>query len=269
MNDEISESDLRRLAFETLSSSSTDDWGSIAREVARRVAEAKLGSLGRQGEQRVHQVIISLFIEHLVTIGNQYSPRSWPSIKLTELGQSWAKSTVLPLRDPDGYASFLKESAPGVERATIEYAVEAFRCLQQGLLFACAVMIGAAAEVEIFRLGTAIASHTKTSKKLQEALERGRLPTIFQEIRGAVEEDAKNGAMPYSVHQGSVEHLLSFQEMIRVQRNEAVHSGPESITRNKVLLSIQTFPAALGVLDRLRSWYETSQGWVEPQNHTA
>jgi hypothetical protein len=256
VSDQISDADLRRLVLEVLSSVSTDDWGSIAHEVVRRVAEANQGSLGRHGEQKVHRTIIGLFIENLVTIGNSYSPRSWPSIKLTDLGESWVKNTVSPLRDPDGYASFLKENAPGVEPATIEYAVEAFRCLQQSLFFACAVMIGAAAEREVFRLGKAMLSYPGASKRLQEALERGRLPALFQEIRGTIEETAKSGAMPYSVHQGSVEHLFSFQEMVRVQRNEAVHSGPESITRNKVFLSIQTFPSALGVIDRLRSWYE-------------
>jgi hypothetical protein len=252
---EIGDADLRRLVLEVLSSSSTDDWGSLANEVTHRLKDSQLGILGRRGEHRVHEAMIGLFIEQLITISGRYTPRSWPSIQLTGLGKEWARLSTLS-RDPDGYASVLREHSPGVEQATIEYAVEAFKCLQQNLLFACAVMIGAAAEREIFRLGRVIAESATGARKLQEALDRGRLPALFQEIRKAVEEVSKTGAMPYAVHQGAVDHLLSFQEMIRVQRNDAVHSGAEGITKSKVLLSIQTFPTALGVIERLRFWYE-------------
>lgn len=260
----VSDGDLRRLVLQVLSTTSTDDWRIIRAEVIKLLKEADLGTLGRQGEQRANQVIIGLIIEQLVTIGargNSYSPR-WPPIILTDLGRAWVDTTGANWRDPDEYSAFLRETAPGVERATVEYAVEAFKCLQQNLLFACAVMIGAAAEREIFRLGHAILSWEKderTARKLREALDRGRLPSLFQEIRASVERAAQSELLPYSTHQGSVEHLLSFQEMIRSQRNDAVHSGALSITKDKVFLSIQTFPVALGVIDRLRAWFERSR----------
>jgi len=256
----VSESDLRRLVLQVLATVSTDDWGSIRAEVMKRVNAEDLGSIGRSGEQRVNQVIVSLLIDQLITVGardGNYSPRAWPSIMLTEFGKSWA-ADIARLRDPDGYGALLSEYAPGVEAATVEYALEAFRCLQQNLLFACAVMIGAAAEREVFRLGRAIlASETEeATKKLKEALERGRLPTLFQEIRTSIEAAIRRDAMPFSVHQGSTEHLLSFQEMIRVQRNDAVHAGGTTVSKEKVFLAIQTFPVAVGAIDRLRSWFE-------------
>ena len=255
----VSESDLRRLVLDVMATVSTSDWGSIRTEVMKRVSAEELGSIGRFGEQRVNQVIISLLIEQLITVGardGNYSP-TWPSVMLTELGRSWVADNTC-LRDPDGFGSLLWEYAPGLEEATAEYALEAFRCLRQNLLFACAVMIGAAAEREVFRLGRAIlASETgPATKKLNDALERGRLPTLFQEIRTAIETAIQRDAMPFSVHQGSTEHLLSFQEMIRVQRNDAVHAGGTTVTKEKVFLAIQTFPVAVGAIDRLRSWFE-------------
>jgi hypothetical protein len=255
----VSESDLRRLVLDVLATVSTDDWGSIRTEVMKRVSAEDLGSIGRTGEQRVNQVVISLLIEQLITVGvrdGNYSPR-WPPIMLTELGKKWAVDTTF-LRDPDGYGALLREYAPGVEAATVEYVLEAFKCLRQNLLFACAVMIGAAAEREVFRLGrTILVSETGgAAKKLKDALERGKLPVLFQEIRTAIETAIRRDAMPFSAHQGSTEHLLSFQEMIRVQRNDAVHTGGATISKEKVFLAIQTFPVAVGAIDRLRSWFE-------------
>jgi hypothetical protein len=254
----VSESDLRRLVLDVLATGSTDDWGSIRTEVMTRVSAEDLGPIGR--EQRVNQVIVSLLIEQLITVGardGNYTPRSWPSIMLTELGKKWAADTTR-LRDPDGYGALLREYAPGVEAASVEYALEAFRCLRQNLLFACAVMIGAAAEREVFRLGRAIlVSETDAAaKKLKDALERGRLPALFQEIRTAIETAIQRDAMPFSVHQGSTAHLFSFQEMIRVHRNDAVHAGGTTVSKEKVFLAIQTFPVAVGAIDRLRSWFE-------------
>lgn len=119
-------------------------------------------------------------------------------------------------------------------------------------------MLGAAAEREVFRLGRAIVdSHAAdATKKLKNAVERGRLPTLFQETRAAIEKAIKSGEMEYAVHEGSTNHLLSFQEMIRIQRNDAVHSGGTMLSKEKVFLAIQTFPAAAGAIDRLRSWFE-------------
>lgn len=254
----VSESDLRGLVLEVLAASSTDDWNSIRIEVMKRLEAEGLGSIGRTGGQRVNQVIISLLIEQLITLGSlggNYSPM-WPPVMLTELGRSWTTDNSR-FRDPDSYGALLREYSPGVEEATVEYALEAFRCLRQNLLFACAVMIGAAAEREVFRLGRAIvaAEPAEGAKKLREALERGRLPALFQEIRSAIER----AQMPFDVHQGSTEHLLSFQEMIRVQRNDAVHAGGKRVSKEKVFLAIQTFPFAVGAIDRLRSWFEAKR----------
>lgn len=255
----VNESDLRRLVLEVLSTVSTDDWGSIRTEVLKQANAEGLGPMGRSSQQRIDQAIIALIIEQLVTVGSRdgnYSP-NWPSIMLTELGRTWAADSTR-LRDPDGYGELLKQYAPGLPEATVEYALEAFRCLRQNLLFACAVMLGAAAEREVFGLGRAILASESAdgTKNLKNALERGKLPMLFQEIRAAIERVIQSGAMAYAVHEGSTNHLLSFQEMIRVQRNDAVHSGGTTLSKEKVFLAVQTFPTAAGAIDRLRSWFE-------------
>jgi len=65
--------------------------------------------------------------------------------------------------------------------------------------------------------------------------------------------------MPYSVHEGNTQHLLSMFEMIRVQRNDAVHPAIGEVNRAKVFLTIQTLPPALEVTYRLIEWFATNQ----------
>gem|GEM_PF-3946118 len=104
----------------------------------KRVEAEGLGSIGRTGEQRVNQAIISLLIEQLVTVGarnGNYSPM-WPSIMLTELGKNWATDSRR-LRDPDSYAALLRESAPSVEEATVEYALEALMLTTESTVCLC------------------------------------------------------------------------------------------------------------------------------------
>lgn len=85
-------------------------------------------------------------------------------------------------------------------------------------------------------------------------LERPRLPTIFQAIRETLSTLVESHTIPYSVHQGCNEHLLSLFEMVRVQRNDAVHPAAAVVNQTKVFLSLQTFPTALECIHGLADW---------------
>jgi hypothetical protein len=119
-------------------------------------------------------------------------------------------------------------------------------------------MSGASAEKAILLLLNSVAkyeSDPKKKKDLDGLLERPNLPRIFEAIQSKVNQLIENKELPYSVYQGSSQHLLSLFEMIRVNRNDAVHPNVGRVTREKVFLSIQTLPEGLQVLYRLTDWF--------------
>lgn len=91
--------------------------------------------------------------------------------------------------------------------------------------------------------------------RLTKLLEQPKLSEIFKTIQSRISEEIKVGNLPFSVHQGCTEHLLSLIEMIRVHRNEAVHPTAAKVDRQKVLIALQSFPEALRVVEGLRKWF--------------
>jgi len=120
-------------------------------------------------------------------------------------------------------------------------------------------MIGAASEKAVLVLLKATVSHISDLQKKEAALqllERPRLPAIFGTITETLSSLSARNVIPYDVHQGSAEHLMSLFEMIRVQRNDAVHPAAGQVDRTKVFLSLQTLPAALQCVSRLVAWLD-------------
>ena len=126
------------------------------------------------------------------------------------------------------------------------------------LFFASAVMLGAAAEKAILLLLQAITdsmSDPNRKRKTAQLLDRPNLPEIFDTIMKTVNSLIKAKSIPYSVHQGCTEHLMSLFEMIRVQRNDAIHPITGQVDRTKVFLSLQTLPTALESINKLIEWF--------------
>jgi hypothetical protein len=268
--DHVPAAELRRIVLETVASTPGNDWRTIRIAVLERVKRDNLGPVGRHAAQLVNQTIIGLILDGFVTLGardGNYEP-NWPSIMLTDLGQELLSVQGVYRYDPDGYLALTVSEAPGISERSKEYLLEGARCFQHSLLFASAVMIGAAAEVELLRLAEAIArweSDPAIKEKLTDSLERMRLPSLFEYIRAAVDRAVKDEDMPYETHQGSPVHLLSFHEMVRVLRNSAVHSNARDPQKAKVLLCLNTFPTAVATLDRLREWFELKAAKATPK----
>ncbi len=68
----------------------------------------------------------------------------------------------------------------------------------------------------------------------------------------------KAKTIPYSIHQGCTEHLMSLFEMIRVQRNDAIHPISGQVDRTKVFLSLQTLPTVLESIYKLIEWFQSN-----------
>ncbi len=212
-------------------------------------------------EENINQIIWDLIIDRILTPGSNSSNPDLPNLRLTKFGHAIINQEAPPFYDPQEYASLIKSFTNELDPLIEQYVIEGLNCFGKRLLFAAAVMFGAAAETAILILLDAIGkaeADPKRKEKVEKLLNgQTKLPEIFKAIQDAMLR--AKGTMPYSVYQGSEQHLLSFFEMIRVQRNDAVHPAAGKVDKTKVFLTIQTFPTALAVLYQLVGWFSVNK----------
>lgn len=271
---------LRQLVLEALKAQPDTQLVSLTRQVERLAAHHAVfpteDECREQGidysdydEERLHptdelnvnQIVWDFIVDRVLTLGTA-QPRSsstgWPFFHLTEFGRSVVEQALPSYYDPEGYLATLESLAPKLDPVIKQYALEGLNCFRQRLFFAAAVMLGAAAEKAILLLLQAIGDAETDQRRKDEIvqlLERPSLPKIFEAIQSTLALLIKAKKIPYPVHQGSTEHILSLFEMIRVQRNDAVHPTMGEVNRTKVFVTIQALPAALEVIYRLIEWF--------------
>ncbi len=194
--------------------------------------------------------------------GGPDSPRN-PWFRLTEYGKAVIQAGQPSHYDPDGYVARLKSFAPNLDEVIEQYVVEGLNCFRQSLIFAAAVMLGAAAEKAVYLLLEAMGkaeTDPQGQKKVAKLSEPPRLPAIFEYIRRKL-DDLVTGrkVIPYDVHEGSSQHLTSLFEMIRVQRNDAVHPAAGKCERLKALSMTHSLPPALELTYRLINWFKANR----------
>ncbi|MFC1900069.1 hypothetical protein ACFLYN_00590 [Chloroflexota bacterium] len=210
----------------------------------------------------ISEVIWDLIQERVLTPGIS-ADNSYPHFRLTEFGKEVISHSAPHYYDPDGYMESLKSIVPNLDSIIEQYILESINCYRRQLFFASAVMIGAAAEKSILLMLEAISgyiSDEKMKSKVSLLLERPNLPEIFEAINECINPMIKTKTIPYSVHKGCEEHLLSLFEMIRVQRNDAIHPITGEVSREKVFLSLQTAPVALESVNNFINWFTDNSG---------
>jgi len=219
------------------------------------------GNLNPQDGLIILDIIWDLIEERVLTPGSDQSNVNFPLVRVTSFGQAVISQSIPSYYDPSAYVDYLKRTMPNLDPVIEQYASESLNCFKRQLIFASAVMLGAAAEKSIILLLEAImkwVSDPKKKRELEQLLERPRLPTIYEKIREILSPLVDSDIIPYSVHQGCNEHLLSLYEMIRVQRNDAVHPAGGTVDKAKVFLSLQTMPMALQLVYRLIEWFNNN-----------
>lgn len=209
----------------------------------------------------ISEVIWELILEHVITPVGGSPDIGYPQLRITKFGQDYISHSGPHYHDPESYLEFLKNLVNDLDPVIEQYVFESLNCYRQQLFFASAVMIGAAAEKAILLLLQAITdsmSNPSSKRKATELLDRPKLPEIIDMIRENVNNHIKAKTIPYSVHQGCTEHLLSLFEMIRVCRNDAIHPITGQVDRTKVFLSLQTIPTALESVNKLINWFESN-----------
>jgi hypothetical protein len=153
---------------------------------------------------------------------------------VTERGQEWASGNEPIPEDARRYMGVLCSLVPNLDAIIKQYIEESLIAYQRQAYFAAAVMVGAASEKAIYLLGDAFLSSIQSSqekKKLADAMQYRSLRAPFDSVKEILK--AKQKCIAYSASEGAEQHLLSFFESVRVQRNEAVHPAAAQVTPGK------------------------------------
>jgi hypothetical protein len=207
-----------------------------------------------------YQQLIAL--GYIVPQADQNGPRpGWFAV--TDIGRQWAAGSDPVPEDPQGYLAALEAVVPNLDSAIREYTKEALVTYERHAFFASAVMIGAASEKAVYLLMDALVeaiNDPNKKKAVQKTInEKRRLPEMFKQLRDNISRAKSSGAMSYDIHEGADLHLLSLQEAIRVQRNDAVHPKAGQVSPEMVRLTLSAFPAACKKVYDLMKWLKNNQ----------
>ncbi|MCZ6718329.1 MAG: hypothetical protein O6944_04130 [Gammaproteobacteria bacterium] len=181
---------------------------------------------------------------------------------VTPMGRQWAASSYPIPEDQLGYLKALRGSVQHLDPTIEQYVREALITYGRGTFFASAVMVGAASETTIYLLMHILSNAVKSDAQLANAIRNAiagehRITQMFKLTAECIKR-AKKAGMPYSVHEGADQHLLSLQEDIRVQRNDAVHPAAGQVTQEGVHLALAAFfPACKKIYD-LMDWFKNN-----------
>ena len=178
---------------------------------------------------------------------------------VTERGAVWAAGEEPIPEDATQYMELLGSLVPNLDTIIRQYVEECLIAYQRQAYFAAAVMIGAACEKAVYLLADSFLRSIQDAnekRKLTEAMRFRSMSRLFDGIQEILK--AKSKKIPYDVTEGTEQHLLSFLDSVRVQRNEAVHPNAALVTPAKVQLSLAAFPHACQKIYELIGWLDTN-----------
>jgi hypothetical protein len=187
-------------------------------------------------------------------------PNQGNQFLVTERGRDWAAGNEPIPEDASRYLKVLESLIPNLDPIIRQYVEESLVAYQRQAYFASAVMIGAACEKAIYLLSDSLMISIQAlseKKKLAEAMQYRSITRLFEAIRDVLK--AKSKKIPYNVMDGAEQHLLSFFDSVRVQRNEAVHPNAALVTPSKVQLTLSAFPHACQKAYELIDWLRANQ----------
>ncbi|MBN1594224.1 MAG: hypothetical protein JW941_13355 [Candidatus Coatesbacteria bacterium] len=231
----------------------------VADQIRSGMEPAPHSRISPKFDDCVSEVVWNLALDRVLIQERPWESTVNPWFHLTDYGKMTLKNEHPSYYDPKGYINHIRAFAPDLDEVIEQYVIEGLNCLKQDLIFAAAVMLGAAAEKAVYLLLEAMQGAETNSAKLKkiEKLLKGRvLPDIFDLIQKQLDHLTKERkAIPYSIHEGAASHLTSLFEMIRVQRNAAVHPIAGKCSRMKVLAMVNSLPSTLEIAYRLINWF--------------
>ena len=199
---------------------------------------------------------------YIVQGSNNANPPNFNQIRLTPLGREWALNNESSPEDQHGFLAALKGQIGMLDPVIEQYTEEAVAAFARQMYFAAAVMIGAASEKLVYLLMDALVGSVadqEEKKTIQKTINERGLPSMFAKLQHHLAQARGKKLIPWSVIEGADTHLLSLQDAIRVQRNEAVHPLAGKVTPQTVRLSLSAFPGACKKAYDLIDWFKKNE----------
>lgn len=199
---------------------------------------------------------------YIVQGPNNANPPNFAQVRLTELGREWALHSETVPEDQHGYLAALRAQVTTLDAVIEQYTEEALAAFTRQMYFAAAVMIGAASEKLVYLLMDALETSVIDPREkgaIKKTINERGLPTMFAKLQQHLTQARTKKLIPWSITEGAEIHLLSLQDAIRVQRNEAVHPLAGKVTPQTVRLSLASFPAACKKSYDLMGWFQANQ----------
>jgi hypothetical protein len=187
----------------------------------------------------------------------QFFERTRPSgqsFRWTERGNAWISDSQPVPEAPSAYMGYLRGQVGRLDLVVEQYVSEALVAFERGADFAAAVMVGAACEKLLYLLAEAMlpALQSPAEKvKLEKLFESRKISQVADFLRVKI-ETAK--AIPYPVKEGVAAYWSAMIEMIRQQRNDAVHPMNAKASRESVRFSLSTLPLVVQGAGKLQIW---------------
>ena len=179
---------------------------------------------------------------------------------VTQKGKEWASGNEPIPEDAAGFMLHLQTLIPNLDRVIKQDVQEALITYKRQAYFAAAVMLGAASEKAVYLLAEALEGPTRNlqeKKRIANARKDRGLRALLKATSTTLLRAKK--LIPHPVQEGAAEHLLSFFESIRVQRNDAVHPVAGTVNPDTVRLSISAFPLACKKVHDLAGWLKANR----------
>jgi hypothetical protein len=189
--------------------------------------------------RRFREAVWALIVEGVLVIGIDDSNNQWPFLALSEYGEEVVQAGRILPHDTERYLEGLAKSKPldQEEKRYLPQALEAFR---RNLPDAAALLLGAASEHLLIRLGEAIAvADPSEAKVVRRKIDDSALP-LLRFVQAYFSQRRKS--LPRDLDETLDTTFTGIASLIRVTRNDAGHPAGRAVNRDQAFVNLQLFP---------------------------
>jgi hypothetical protein len=206
-----------------------------------------------EDQRRFREAVWALIIEGVLVIGQDDSNNQWPFLSLSEYGEEVVKAGRIVPHDTERYLQALEQMEP-LDDVEKRYLPQALEALRRNLPDAAALMVGAASEHLLLRLGKAIEAKDMANAAAVRRKLDGSALSLLAFLQDYLTKRRKS--LPRDLDEILDTTFGGIASIIRVTRNDAGHPAIERpVNRDQAFVTLQLFPTyrswVLSVIKRL------------------